>query len=471
WYTGLLAAALLLFSLTFYSFLQQTFLAEVERTIKTQAEEIAAVIAADNDPVSVLLSGRASLPPIIDVFASAQIFVQIRNRDGTIVQRSTNLGNSTLPSKVGIFLKNLRGQPQLYYITAGDVRLLAYSVPIQLQDGRVIGVVEVAQSLRDKDATLQVVRLGLFGGSAIALLVAAVVGGLLARVALRPIDEITQTALRITRREDLSQRLPNNQPQDEVGRLAATFNEMLERLERLFQTQQRLIADVSHELRTPLTTLRGELDLLKRGAIEDPALRAESLAAMEAETARMSRMVADLLLLAQADAGLKLAREPVEMDTLLLDVYRQAQIMARETGGDHGPPVEVHLGHEDQAQVLGDPDRLKQLLLNLVDNAIKYTPGGGQVTLSLYREQDWVRVEVSDTGIGIRPEDLPHIFERFYRVNKGGPRRTSGSGLGLSIARWIAESHGGRLTVQSQVGVGSTFTVWLPLREVRRRST
>ena len=194
WYTGLLAAALLLFSLTFYSFLQQTFLAEVERTIKTQAEEIAAVIAADNDPVSVLLSGRASLPPIIDVFASAQIFVQIRNRDGTIVQRSTNLGNSTLPSKVGIFLKNLRGQPQLYYITAGDVRLLAYSVPIQLQDGRVIGVVEVAQSLRDKDATLQVVRLGLFGGSAIALLVAAVVGGLLARVALRPIDEITQTA-------------------------------------------------------------------------------------------------------------------------------------------------------------------------------------------------------------------------------------------------------------------------------------
>jgi two-component system OmpR family sensor kinase len=165
----------------------------------------------------------------------------------------------------------------------------------------------------------------------------------------------------------------------------------------------------------------------------------------------MSRMVADLLLLAQADAGIELEKKPVELDTLLLEVYRQGQLMANG--------VEVKLGHEDQAVVMGDADRLKQLLLNLVDNAIKYTPAGGGVRLSLYREQGWVQVAVSDTGMGIPPEDLPHIFERFYRTDKA--RRRGGTGLGLSIAKWIAEAHGGHLTVESEVGKGSTFKVWL----------
>ncbi|HID63510.1 MAG TPA: hypothetical protein EYP49_12340 [Anaerolineae bacterium] len=165
----------------------------------------------------------------------------------------------------------------------------------------------------------------------------------------------------------------------------------------------------------------------------------------------MSRIVADLLLLAQADAGVELEKKPVELDTLLLEVYRQSQLMA--------DGVEVKLGHEDQAVVMGDADRLKQLLLNLVDNAIKYTPPGGEVRLSLYREQGWVQVAVSDTGMGIPPEDLPHIFERFYRTDKA--RRRGGTGLGLSIAKWIAEAHGGHLTVESEVGKGSTFTLWL----------
>jgi len=163
--------------------------------------------------------------------------------------------------------------------------------------------------------------------------------------------------------------------------------------------------------------------------------------------------VNDLLLLAQVDAGLQLQLQPVELDTLLLVVYRQAQLMAQG--------VVVRLGAEDQARVLGDSDRLRQLLLNLVDNAVKYTPAGGEVTLTLRRADGWVKIDVYDTGIGIGPEDLPHIFERFYRADRsrGGH---GGSGLGLSIALWIAQAHGGRLEAESEPGKGSTFTLSLP---------
>jgi signal transduction histidine kinase len=174
--------------------------------------------------------------------------------------------------------------------------------------------------------------------------------------------------------------------------------------------------------------------------------------------------VADLLLLARVDAGIRLESEPVELDTLLLEVYRQARVMS--------DGVEVRLGHEDQAVVVGDADRLRQLLLNLVDNALKYTPHGGRVTLSLFRDRDWVRVDVSDTGIGIPAEDLepgpngvPLIFERFYRADPARSRGQGGTGLGLSIAHWIAQAHGGQITVVSQEGRGSIFSVRLPVEQ------
>ncbi len=244
-------------------------------------------------------------------------------------------------------------------------------------------------------------------------------------------------------------------PTDEVGQLTATVNDMLGRLEASFETQQRLVADVSHELRTPLTTIQGNLDLLRRGAADDPGMRGEALAAIGNETVRMRRLINDLLLLAQADAGLQLQLQPVELDTLLLDVYRQGQVISQGTG------VRVRLGAEDQAVVMGDGDRLRQLLLNLVDNAIKYTPSGGDVTLTLKRQAGWVQVTVSDTGCGIPPEDLPHIFERFYRADRSRTR-PGGAGLGLSIAKWVAEAHGGELEVESEVGQGTIFTLYLP---------
>jgi signal transduction histidine kinase len=165
----------------------------------------------------------------------------------------------------------------------------------------------------------------------------------------------------------------------------------------------------------------------------------------------MSRIVADLLLLSQADAGLSLRMGAVELDTIILEVYRQARVTANG--------VNIQLGHEDQAIVHGDADRLRQLLINLVTNAIKHTPAGGMITVSLYRDPEWVRVIVADTGRGIAPAALPHIFERFYRADDSSH---NGSGLGLSIAQWIARAHGGEITVSSELGQGSTFTLWLP---------
>jgi heavy metal sensor kinase len=352
--------------------------------------------------------------------------------------------------------QNLAGQAALYTWQDSQDTLRILSAPVRSPSGEIAAVVHVAQSLTPIRQMLDTVRLALLIGSGIALVLAAVGGAAISGTALRPLNRIAQTASRIARAEDLNQRIEGAYPNDEVGQLAETFNEMMERLQDLFETQQQLVADVSHELRTPLATIQGNVDLMRRAARRDPSMLVESIDAVDAEVARMSRLVRDLLLLAEADAGLSLNLKPVEVDTVLLEVYRQAQIMA-------SGKVKVRLGHEDQALVQGDADRLKQLLLNLVSNAIAYTPEGGTVTLSLYRRPDgWVRVSVADTGIGIAAEDLPRIFDRFWRVDRARTRKAGGSGLGLSIARSIAEAHGGTLEVESEVGKGSTFEVLLP---------
>jgi two-component system, OmpR family, sensor kinase len=309
--------------------------------------------------------------------------------------------------------------------------------------------------LRDVAETLRRLAFLMIGGIVVTLSIAFVVGAILAHTALAPIDRITQAAHLIARSNDLTRRVEQKPTKDEVGRLAATFNEMLGRIEELFRAQQRFVADMSHELRSPLTAIRGNLDLLRRGVVESPEERQEALATIDSESARMQRMVQDLLLLAQADAGVEIQKQIVELDTVLLDVYRQARLIAGN--------VKVSLGSEDQAQVIGDQDRLKQLFLNLMDNAIKYTPAGGEVTLSFAREGTWVCVVVADSGVGIPAQDLAKIFDRFYRVDKARSREKGGTGLGLAIVKWIVDAHGGKIGVKSQIGRGTTFTVRLPL--------
>jgi two-component system OmpR family sensor kinase len=453
WYTGLLAISLLAFGVLLYSLLAGILMTVVDDRLAGQAQAVSRLLQAQADPVAAFHAGQSPLPSV-GVFAS-QYYIQIVNDQGAIVQSSDNLQGQSLPVPSTLKTDITGDRVRSYTASIGaGVRLRIYNMPILL-GGQPVGAVQVGQNLGELEDALGAIRSTILIGSVAALLLAAVGGVVLARAALRPIQAITNTAHQITAAQDLRRRIPITVPNDELGRLSGTINDMLARLESLFQAQQRLVADVSHDLRTPLTTIRGNLDLLRRGAADDPAMRAEALRAIGDETERMSRLVNDLLLLAQADAGLKLRQQPVELDTLMLEVYRQAQMMATAQG------VTVRLGGEDQALVRGDLDRLRQLLLNLVDNAIKYTPSGGQVTLTLSRDDGWVQLSVTDTGIGIAPEDLPHIFERFYRADRSRARR-GGSGLGLAIVNWIAEAHGGRLEVTSEVGHGSTFTVWLP---------
>lgn len=449
WYTVLLAVVLLVFALGFHLVVAQALYNEVDDTIRSQAEQAVAVFEVNIDPM------RSRLPNTAIVFAS-QVYAQATSIEGAVIDTSPSLGEEQLVLPDSVLQQNLQGESAFYDWLSGGATMRVYSAPVRSPDGAVVATVQVAQSLDAINSMLKVARLALLIGGGMAVALAALGGAIISGTALRPLNQIADTASRIARAEDLDQRIEGAYPDDEVGQLADTFNQMMERLQDLFNTQQRLVADVSHELRTPLATIQGNVDLLQRGAASDPTMLGEGLEAIGQEVARMSRLVRDLLLLAEADAGVQLTLKPIELDTLLLEVYREALLMANGR-------VKVRLGHEDQAQVLGDADRLKQLLLNLVSNAVAYTPPDGVITLSLHRRPDgWVRVTVADTGIGIAPEDQPQIFDRFWRVDRARTRAAGGSGLGLSIAKSIAEAHGGTIAVESEPGKGSTFEVLLP---------
>jgi two-component system OmpR family sensor kinase len=447
WNVALLALSLVTFAVLAYVTLARSLYDELDQSLEARVHQV-----VESAQPGFFLN-TIDFPHVSEI-ASPGVYIQVINPAGQVARQSDNLQGVQLPVDPSVLALNLTGHTQLVTTKIEGVPIRILNAPIVFNN-HVIGVIQVARSMSTIEATLGRLRLILTLGVIGMLLIGSVGGTLLIRAGLHPIDEIIQVAQRIGRAEDLSQRLDYQGPPDEVGQLAATFNEMLGRLERAFQAQRRFVADASHALRTPITTIRGNVELLLQQR-NDPVAQEASLKAIQRETQRTAHLVSELLLLAQADAGQTLEHQPVEMATLLLDVYQQARVMTDGVG--------VALGHEDQGLVMGDPDRLKEVLLNLVDNALNYTPGGGKVTLSLYHNEPWVLVSVADTGPGIPADDLPHIFERFYRAKgiKSRPGRPSGTGLGLSIARWIVEQHGGHITVESQVGKGSTFSVWLP---------
>ena len=413
------------------------------------------------------------MPEELDLFRTPDVgVVVIDGNSQTVVQKSRNVGVLSQAFDPDALQAISSTETIMRDVTIGDTRARVLTVPIVVtteQGDRRVGYLQIAAPLNGAEQSLRLLGSLMVIGGVIGVLAAAFVGAFLARKALEPIDRITQAASEIARGGDLQRRITKPGPPDEVGRLTGTFNVMLDRLEGMFKAQQRFTADISHELRTPLTTIRGNVDLLQRMGGADQA----SIDAVRAETDRMIRLVGDLLLLAQADAGLPIRREPIAIDQLAGEVVRQVQVIS---GG-----VKVALQSEvsEPLYVDGDPDRLRQLLLNLIDNAIKYTPSGGEVKVRVARENGSVRLDVCDTGPGVPPEHLqpgpngvPLIFERFYRVEKsrtrsaasgGNGRSGSGTGLGLSIAYWIVQAHAGRIEVHSEIGSGTTMTVWLPL--------
>jgi heavy metal sensor kinase len=297
-------------------------------------------------------------------------------------------------------------------------------------------------------------------GIPIALLLGSYGGLYLANQALRPVDRITRGAEQIAA-GDLSERVPVPGTTDEIGRLATTFNHMISRLEAAFERQKQFTSDASHELRTPLAVMRGDIEITLRRERSAEEYKRVLTSNLE-EIVRLSRLVEDLLTLARADAGrVELRREPVDLDELCRKMVEYISPLAHQQ-----EQTLSYDGPERAVTVNADFVRIKQLLLNLLDNAIKYTDSHGRIALGLRTENNEAVITVSDTGRGIPSEDLPQIFDRFFRRSaKTADRSASGFGLGLSIVKWIVNSHGGRIEAESDIGKGTTITVRLPLLE------
>jgi heavy metal sensor kinase len=289
----------------------------------------------------------------------------------------------------------------------------------------------------------------------VGLLLAAGGGWFLARRALRPVERMRETAHRISA-EHLAERLRGSGAGDELDRLAQTLNGMLGRLDEAFNQVRRFSADASHELQTPLTILKGELEVALRAPRGPEEYRQVLRSALE-EIDRIASLTDGLLLLARAGAGvLRMDRQPLDLADLVADVLERVKVLA----DSHS--IHLAVGPVEHLSIRGDYARLNRLLLNLLDNGIKYTDPGGRVTLSLEGEGGWAALRVSDTGIGLSPEERDRIFQPFYRTAEAHSRGEGGHGLGLAIARSIADVHGGKIQVESAPGQGSTFTVLLP---------
>ncbi len=376
---------------------------------------------------------------------------QISGVDGQPLLRSPNLEELSLPLSDRALESALRGETWTGAVLLGADRLLVLTSPVTV-DGAISQVVVVAHSLHAQDEYLATMRRNLLAGSGVAVVVAFACGWVLSGLVLRPVEQITQTARAIGNDRDFGRRVRYSGPDDEIGRLATTFNAMLGELEEAYLQQQQFVADVSHELRTPLTTLRGNLELLRRDPPVSDDDRREVLVDMVEESDRLIRLVNDLLRLARAGSRQALSGEVVSVCPLIRDVCRQARLLDPERG--------ITCADLPDVAVRADRDGLKQVLLILVDNALRHT--GGPISVSADTGDARVTLRVRDSGPGIDPDVLPHIFERFYRGQASAAGTDAGLGLGLPIAKALIEAQNGTITVESDVALGSAFAVALP---------
>jgi len=439
-YTTLLGGAILLFGALVYSLVSFVLLQQVDSTLTSSKDQII-------ERLSITTTGKFDSRSVAGFTSTNNLLFQIWGNDRILqISRPPNLQTPLDDAglRAGILVIN--------YATSNGTHLRVLSVPLATMRGPV-GVLQVGQDLKLLEVTQTTLATVLVLLAIIAMVLSAIAAWFMTGRALAPLSTMTQVATQITRADDLQRRIPiPHRVDDEVGQLIQAFNDTLERLEQLFTMQRRFLADVSHELRTPLTVIKGNVGLVRKIGADE-----ESLESIEHEVDRLTRMVGNLLLLAQAESGqVPFAMVPIELGEVLVEVYQQMKILA-------GERVSVKLEEIDQIVVSGDRDRLKQVMLNLLGNAVQYTPPGGSVTLRLSRVDSQACLVVSDTGPGIPKDDLPHIFERFYRGEKSRHRSTqTGFGLGLSIAFWIVRNHNGNIEVASEEGKGTTFTVWLP---------
>jgi two-component system, OmpR family, sensor kinase len=453
-YTILVAATLTAFSFVLYASLRQNLEFEMDRRLQVRASQVELTLLPSGNALRAedLAAARLSLAPLATLNAPS-LYVQVLDRSVRVVARSDNLGGESLPIDTAGVQAALAGRRVFNDVTAAEdepVRIL--SIPISIE-GTIEGVLQVGQSrqpLQDAMAGLRQ-QLQLLGLTALA--VAGAVGWLVAHRGLRPLRDMGQQAILITARRNFRERLRAGRARDEVGGLAATINGLLATVDQTLETHREFVADASHELRNPLLAIRTNLDLLDR--VIDPVERAECVREAREQVARMSRLVADLLLLARTESGQLVELRPVALTPLVAQVVHDAR---RRTVGQ-----EITTTKLEEVEVRADEGRLAQILTNLLENAFRHTPAGGTVSVDAGRRAGWAYVRVSDNGEGIAAEDLPNIFQRFYRGRASNPSDGS-TGLGLAIVKHLVEAHGGQVAVQSELGNGTSFTVWLQLQ-------
>ena len=450
-YTGLLAAALVAFGAGVFLVLRSELVRSFDAALLANAEHAGGAFAQDVDATGALHPSDR----LVQQFASTGGRVVVLGPDGSV------LADSGAPSVKPLPLtgEDLTAADSHKHVvreveTADDVVRMTME-PVISAAGKPVGYVAWADSTAPVLDVLGTARTALVLGGIIIVGVALGGGLVLARRALAPIADVTDTARAIALSGDFGARVVAGRPGDEVGDLAIAFNEMLEALEQNHQALQRFLGDASHQLRTPLTTIRASLDLAKRAEIPQGERQA-ILADARDEAERMGRLIGDLLSLARAESGARLEFAPVELDAVLVEsVRRQAQA---------SPDVRMSVAVVEPALVDGDRDRLLELFGILLDNAARYTPNGGMVTAGIHARAGRAAVRIEDTGIGLDEADRDRLFERLYRGKKARELRPSGTGLGLAIARWIVESHAGTIAIENRDGGGTIALVDLPLR-------
>ena len=439
-FTLLMGGVLLLSSVVVFANISILMIQNSDRDLKDTAQIMIANLQMDPD-------GKIELQALAKESALKQFLFQVWGADGKLQVSDPPILTSTLDEK-GLTTQKVL----LEIVDSSAVRLRVLSQPISI-DQTAVGIFQIAINMRQVTATQNMLATVLLVTTLIGTGMTSVISWMVTNKILQPLEDVVATASRISRVDDLSRRIPvKSKRKDEVGVLIHVMNQTFERLEQLFMSQQRFLADVSHDLRTPLTVIKGNAELMRKTGWAD----AESLDSIDEEVNHLTHMVWDLMLLVQAESGqLHIEVKPVRLDRLIEDVVKRMRPLVEGK-------LNLTLEPLGETWVKGDAYRLKQVFDNLVSNSIQYTRRGGRVTIHSTRTPRIVSINVTDTGPGISPQDLPHIFERFFRADPSRLRgKEVGFGLGLAISSWIIKQHHGEILVKSEVGVGTTFTVRL----------
>ena len=454
WYVTLLAIILILFSVLLNYFLAKRLHESVDNSLTVSATVVATS--------ATMRLGNSPLPGLNQLFeqfmnqGNLNKFYRIYDGSGNVGSRSKNISASQFPLSQRAYADALEGKNSYETFTVGGQQpIRVITMPI-LFEGKLINLVQVGTSLEAVQETLRNLKIFLFTAVPSVLILAALFARFMARRALKPISRIIDTAREIGQGQELSKRIPVLKIKDELGQLALTFNEMMNRLENSFAQMRQFSSDASHELRTPLTVLKGQNELILSKQ-RKPEEYQEVISSNLEEINYMSKVLEDLFVLSKSDENqVNLDYKPVDLRALVEEVCKHAEILAEEKN------IKIIIAFLEPIEIKGDEVRLRQMVWNVLQNGIKYTQQGGELKISLQNEVDFALLTIQDTGIGIPEEDLPLIFNRFYRVDKARTRDEGGSGLGLSICRQIAEAHKGKIEVESKLGVGTRFKIRLP---------